>query len=321
MDDIYIDLYIHSLETEQKKSVNTLEAYRRDIKEFYRYMRGNGARDASEITNADIVAFMMKLKDDGKSGSTINRKMASLRSYTAFLCREGVLDADPCDNIKAPKVAKKDVDHLTVEEVDALLSLPDDSPKGVRDRAILELLYGTGIRVTEAAELKKNDVNFRIGFITCSGEFGKARIIPLGKPCRSALENYLENVRRTMNGSKHKKNDGTNAENTAESGGPAAGDASLSEDEYVFVNMRGEKLTRQGLWKIVKTYADKAGMGHKLTPQILRNSFAVHMIQNGADLKSIQELMGYEDAAAVQIYLSVTKNRIKEVYDRTHPRA
>ncbi len=296
MDDTYIDLYIYSLETGHKKSENTLDAYRRDIKEFHRYLGENGVRDASEMTNADVVAFMMKLKDEGKSGSTLNRKMASLRSYTAFLCREGVLDADPCDNIKAPKVEKKDVDYLTFEEVDSLLSAPDGSHKGVRDRAILEILYGTGIRVTEATELRMGDVNFRIGFITCSGEFGKARIIPLGKPCRAALENYLENVRPAMTGEKN-------------------------ENEYVFVNMRGEKLTRQGLWKIIKNYADKVGLAHRLTPQILRNSFAVHMIQNGADLKSIQELMGYEDVTATQIYLSVTKNRIKEVYDRTHPRA
>lgn len=323
MDETYIDLYIYSLETEHKKSENTLDAYRRDIKEFHRYLSENGVHDAAEMTNADVVAFMMKLKDEGKSGSTLNRKMASLRSYTAFLCREGVLAADPCDNIKAPKVEKKDVDYLTVEEVDALLGAPDDSMKGARDRAILELMYGTGIRVTEATELRLNDVNFRIGFITCSGEFGKARIIPLGKPCRAALENYLENVRPVMTGAKKDKdtgNDGTNAQIPA-SGGPAAPHDPESENEYVFVNMRGEKLTRQGLWKIVKNYADKVGLAHKLTPQILRNSFAVHMIQNGADLKSIQELMGYEDVTATQIYLSVTKNRIKEVYDRTHPRA
>ena len=321
MDDTYIDLYIYSLETEHKKSENTLEAYRRDIKEFHRYLSENGVSDVSETTNADVVSFLMKLKDDGKSGATINRKMASLRSYTAFLCREGVLDADPCDNIKAPKVEKKDVDYLTLEEVDMLLSAPDDSVKGMRDRAILEVLYGTGIRVTEAAELVMSDVNFRIGFITCSGEFGKARIIPLGKPCRAVFENYLENARPAMRGIKNNtENNGMNTKMQA-SGDPAAPEKQKNGNEYVFVNMRGEKLTRQGLWKIVKNYADKVGLAHRLTPQILRNSFAVHMIQNGADLKSIQELMGYEDVTATQIYLSVTKNRIKEVYDRTHPRA
>lgn len=323
MDDKYIDLYIYSLGTEQRKSKNTLDAYRRDIIEFHRCLCDNGVRSVAEITNADVVSFMMKLKEEGKSGSTLNRKMASLRSYTAFLCREGVLAADPCDNIKVPKVEKKGIDYLTVEEVNSLLTAPDTSPKGIRDRAILELMYGTGIRVTEAAEMRLHDVNFRIGFITCSGQFGKARIIPLGKPCREALQNYIENVRPWMcESSKNTDNTITNEKIHTNDGGLAAPyRAASDEDEPVFVNMRGEKLTRQGLWKIVRNYADKVGVGSRLTPQILRNSFAVHMIQNGADLKSIQELMGYEDVAATQIYLSVTKNRIKEVYDRTHPRA
>lgn len=315
MDDEYIDLYIYSLGTEQRKSKNTLDAYRRDIKEFHRCLCDNGVRSVAEITNADVVSFMMKLKDEGKSGSTLNRKMASLRSYMAFLCREGVLSTDPCDNIKVPKVEKKGIDYLTVEEVNSLLAAPDTSPKGIRDRAMLELMYGTGIRVTEAVELRLRDVNFRIGFITCSGEFGKARIIPLGKPCREALQNYIENVRPWMCESSK------NTDNTIDGGPAAQYRAASDEDEPVFVNLRGEKLTRQGLWKIVRNYADKVGVGSRLTPQILRNSFAVHMIQNGADLKSIQELMGYEDVAATQIYLNVTKNRIKEVYDRTHPRA
>jgi integrase/recombinase XerD len=244
---------------------------------------------------------MMKLRDDGRTGSTINRKMASLRSYTSFLCREGVLDTDPTAYVKPPKVEKKNLEYLTVEEVEAILAAPDDSIKGIRDRAILELMYGTGIRVTEVTELRMSDVNFRIGFITCSGEYGRARIIPLGKPCRLALEEYVEKSRSVL----------TESHNDDEE----------AAEQYVFVNYHGDKLTRQGLWKIVKNYAQKAGIEKQLTPQILRNSFAAHMIQNGADLKSIQELMGYEDLTTAQVFLSVAKNRIKEVYDRTHPRA
>jgi integrase/recombinase XerD len=299
--DTYIDLYINSLEEEHRKSVNTLDAYRRDILEFHRYLRENGIYDVSEISNADIVSFMMKLRDDGRTGSTINRKMASLRSYTSFLCREGVLDTDPTAYVKPPKVEKKNLEYLTVEEVEAILAAPDDSIKGIRDRAILELMYGTGIRVTEVTELRMSDVNFRIGFITCSGEYGRARIIPLGKPCRLALEEYVEKSRSVL----------TESHNDDEE----------AAEQYVFVNYHGDKLTRQGLWKIVKNYAQKAGIEKQLTPQILRNSFAAHMIQNGADLKSIQELMGYEDLTTAQVFLSVAKNRIKEVYDRTHPRA
>ena len=320
--DTYIDLYIQSLEN-GSKSKNTLEAYRRDIKEFHRFLREKNIENISEITNTDVVSFIMKLRNEGRTGSTINRKMASIRSYASFLCREKVLDVNPALDIKPPKVEKKDVDYLTIEEVEAILAAPDDSVKGIRDRAILELMYGTGIRVTEVTELRMSDVNFRIGFITCSGEFGKARIIPLGRPCRSALEDYLDKSRPALieshyNAQRHAKDKSEQLKKIIDHQGVPHMEEAV---DYVFVNYHGEKLTRQGLWKIVRTYAGKAGIDRQLTPQVLRNSFAVHMIQNGADLKSIQELMGYEDVTTAQIFLSVTKNRIKEVYDRTHPRA
>lgn len=327
MDDSYIEIYIYSLKNEYKKSENTVAAYRRDIKELHEYLRGRGLSDISELTNADVVAFLMNLKDGGRSGATIKRKMASLRSYADFLRREGVITEDPCENIKAPRVEERAVEYLTVEEVEGLLAIPDDSIKGMRDRAILELMYSTGIRVTELTELKLSEVNLRIGYITCSGPRTKARIIPMGKPCRAALESYLENARPNIpvirpGAASAAADEAGKKENAAAAAAPQDGDEnSAAENDNVFVNFHGEKLTRQGLWKIVRGYADKAGIGARLTPQLLRNSFAVHMIQNGADMKSIQELMGYEDAAAVQIYLSATKNRIKEVYDRTHPRA
>lgn len=174
--------------------------------------------------------------------------------------------------------------------------MPDDSIRGKRDRAILELLYATGIRVNEVIAANVKDVNLRIGFFTCPGESGKARIIPIGRPARAALEEYIYNSRDMM----VKDN---------------------KDEDALFVNYYGKRMTRQGLWKIMKEYADKAGLSQKLTPHILRNSFAVHMVQNGADLKSLQELLGHEDISATQIYLSVTKNRIKDVYDKTHPRA
>ena len=301
--DTFIDLYINYLETDGRKAKNTLDAYRRDIREFHRHITANGVKDISELTNADIVSFMMKLKNEGRTGATVNRKMASVRSYTSYLLREGVLKNNPAEDIKPPHIERRDVEYLTIQEVEAILAAPDDSVKGLRDRAILEMMYGTGVRVTEITEVRLDDINFRIGFITCSGEFGKARIIPLGRPCKLALEEYVDKSRKIL------------------IGGKRSGDGSADSNPYLFVNYHGEKLTRQGLWKIVRTYAEKAGVNKKLTPQILRNSFAVHMVQNGADLKSIQELMGYEDITTAQIYLSVTKNRIKEVYDKTHPRA
>ena len=203
---------------------------------------------------------------------------------------------NPTANIKSPKIERKEIEYLEMDEIDKLLATPDDSVKGVRDRAILEVLYATGIRVSELIEANVEDINLRMGFITCTGEQSNPRIVPLGRPSRAALEDYIYDGRKKLV-----------KENTAE--------------KALFVNYYGKRITRQGLWKILKEYGNKAGIEHRLTPNIIRTSFAVHMLQNGADLKTLQELMGHEDITATQVYLSVTKNRIKDVYDKSHPRA
>lgn len=311
--EVYLDRYADYLKKSKNMAENSLAAYRRDISEFHAHLAASGVNRPEDISNADIVSYVFSLKKGGRAASTVNRKMASVRSYCSFLCAEGILNENPARGIKPPRMERKELEYLTIEEVDRILSAPDQSVKGLRDRSILEILYGTGIRVTEISSLRLSDVNFRIGFITCTGEFGKARIIPLGRPCREALERYIDESRPKLVENYFRSCSSRLSE--------AEGDEELQQPEYLFMNYHGQKLTRQGLWKIVRTYAEKAGISKKLTPQILRNSFAVHMVQNGADLKSIQELMGYEDAATTQIYLTVSKNRIKEVYDRTHPRA
>ena len=307
----YLERYTEYLKNTKKMAENSYNAYRRDVSEFQKYLSDAGVDRPEDITNTDIVSYILSLRKSGRAPSTVNRKIASVRSYCSFLCEEGVLDDNPAREIKVPHMEHRELEYLTVEEVERILSAPDQSVKGIRDRSILEIMDGPGIRVTEITSLHMSDVNFRIGFITCSGEYGKARIIPLGRPCRRALERYVDEARPKLLESYRKRQ---RAFQTESAGAEA-------EPDYLFMNYHGQKLTRQGLWKIVRTYADKAGIQGKLTPQILRNSFAAHMVQNGADLKSIQELMGYEDAAAAQIYLSVSRNRIKEVYDRTHPRA
>ncbi|MDD3873984.1 MAG: tyrosine-type recombinase/integrase, partial [Methanosarcina sp.] len=201
------------------------------------------------------------------------------------------------ENIKSPRIERKEIQYLTVTEIERLLSQPDDSIKGIRDKALLEILYASGMRVSEIAGADLEDINLRIGFILSRGEYGKARIIPLGRPARAALETYFYEGRPKLIREKNRN------------------------CQALFVNYNGERLTRQGIWKLIKQYAKGAGLGKKLTPQILRNSFAIHMIQNGADLKSLQELLGHEDISATQVYLSASKNRIKDVYDKTHPRA
>ncbi len=297
----YVSIYIDSLKNEGKKSSNTVEAYRRDVREFIRVLQEAGISDPDAITEAAVSDYVSYLWKEGRSRSTMNRKLSAVRSFMNFLYDEGRISSNIAVNMRAPKIEKKEIEFLTIEEIEQLLALPDDTEKGMRDRALMELMYGTGARVSEVIDLTPERINLRIGFVNISGEHGKARIIPLGRPCRKALEEYVEHARPEL--LKPKKN------------GTAAGAG------YLFVNFRGEKLTRQGIWKIISSYAEEAGITQNVTPQVLRNSFAVHMLQNGADLKTLQELMGFEDASALQGYLAATKNRIKEVYDRTHPRA
>ena len=206
------------------------------------------------------------------------------------------LENNPADNIKSPKIEKKAMEYLLPEDIDKLMDLPDDTDKGIRDKAILELLYATGIRATELIDMDIADINIRMGFVTCEGENIRARIIPVGRMARNAVERYVNESRSRLT-------------------------RNNEDEKHLFVNFQGKPFTRQGLWKVLKEYGELAGFSINLTPQVLRNSFAIHMLQNGADLKSLQELMGHEDISATQVYLAFTKNRIKDVYDRSHPRA
>ena len=290
--------FIEYLKKVKKMSPNTVEAYKRDIDAFSRFL-GERGKSLESATNTDVVAYLMDLKADGKSKSTVNRKLASLRIFYRYLLSMKKIFEDPTEEIKSPKIARKDIDYLSYEDVIKLLEEPDNSIKGKRDRALFEVLYATGVRVSEIIEMKLSDVNLRMGFVSCSGTHGRARIVPMGVPAREALQDYIEHSRNIML---------KNAEPDDPNG-------------MLFVNYLGEPMTRQGFWKILKQYADKAGIEEKLTPQTLRNSFAMHMVQNGIDIKSLQELMGHEDISATQVYFGETKNRIKDVYDRCHPRA
>ena len=305
-----LNTYKDYLKNTKVLSLNSISAYLRDLPDFQRFLAEKGGHDLDEASKSDVAAWLIKLKMDGMSAATVNRKLASIRAYFRFLIETGELETDPTIGIHSPRIERKEIEYLTVEEVGRLLASPKDTDIGCRDLAILEMLYATGMRVTELMFANISDVNLRMGFVTCNGSHGKARIIPLGRPARTALEKYIYEIRphfRRMNG--------------RGSTGSGAGDKTGEDDGALFLNYYGERITRQALWKILKSYSDKAGIEKKITPQILRNSFAVHMIQNGADLKSIQELMGHEDPIATQAYLSVSKNRIKDVYDSAHPRA
>ena len=292
---MYINDFEKFLIREKQASDNTVNAYMKDLEHFEDFVVSRGIDRITDVSNSDIVAYLMELKKQGRSKSTVNRRLTSIRTFYKFLLREGKVRENPAEDIKSPRIEKKDIEFLSIDEVNKLMTLPDESIKGIRDRAILELMYATGIRASELIDMKLDDLNMRMGFVKCTGEHSKARIIPIGRPARHALEDYVYDARPVL-----LKN---------------------STNEKLFVNYAGESMTRQGLWKILKEYGEEAGLKIRMTPQVLRNSFAVHMLQNGADIKSIQELMGHEDIAATQAYLAVTKNRIKDVYDRAHPRA
>lgn len=294
-----INEFLDYLKNERKTADNTVLAYKRDICAFERFANGRGIFSPLEVTNAEVVSYLIQLKNDGKSKGTVNRKLASIRSFYNYMQRMGRMSVNPTEDIKSPKIDRKELEFLTIEEVEQLLAQPDESVKGIRDRAILELMYATGIKVSEVIELKLSDMNLHMGFVSCSGSHGRARIVPMGNIARETIQRYIDESRNFL----------------------MRGENVDDPDREFFVNYMGKPFTRQGLWKIMKEYGVKSGMEHKITPHILRNSFAVHMIQNGADLKSLQELLGHEDISATQIYLSVTKNRIKDVYDKTHPRA
>ncbi len=292
---MFIDDFEKYILKEKQAAQNTVNAYIKDLEHFEAFVLERGAKDLTDVSNTDIVSYVMEMKKEDKSRSTVNRKLTSIRTFYKFLVKEGKIKENPAENIKSPRIEKKEIEYLSIDDVDKLMTLPDETIKGKRDRAMLELMYATGIRASELIDMKLDDCNMRMGFVKCSGEHSKARIIPIGRPARMALETYIYDVRPAM---------------------LRGGDS-----DSLFLNYVGEPMTRQGLWKILKEYGEEAGFKIKLTPQVIRNSFAVHMLQNGADIKSIQELMGHEDIAANQAYLAVTKNRIKDVYDRAHPRA
>ncbi|MBR6236662.1 MAG: tyrosine-type recombinase/integrase [Firmicutes bacterium] len=290
----FVDKFEAYMEKEKGSSKSTLSAYVADIWDFTDFLKGRG-KEPEDAANADVAAYVMGLSDAGKSHATVNRRLASLRAFYNYLVTIRAVNSNPTTGIKSAKVARKELEYLTVEEVEQLLDIKDDTAAGKRDRAMLELMYATGIRASEACAANISDIDLRIGFISVRSG-GKPRMVPIGRPARAALKDYLQNARPEL----LKKKQDTGA---------------------LFLSYIGERLTRQGVWKILKQRGDEAGLVDRLSPQILRNSFAAHMVQNGADIKSLQDILGHEDITATRIYLSLTKNRIIDVYDKAFPRA
>lgn len=291
-----IDQFIGYLGNERGLALNTLESYSRDLRQYQEFLEKGGSETLESASQSTIVAYLMYLRKQGKATATIARRLAALKAFYHFLIKENLVDKDPTDSLASPKLERKLPKVLTVEEVDRLLAKPDTrTPHGLRDKAMLELLYATGIRVSELTSLNLGDVDLQEAVVRCRGKGSKERIVPVGTIAINALSAYLSGGRPRI--------------------------VQDPREKALFVNHHGSRLTRQGFWKIVKKYAVQAGIRKEITPHTLRHSFATHLLENGADLRAVQEMLGHADISTTQIYTHITKSRLKEVYSRTHPRA
>ena len=289
-----IKLFLEFLENDKKLSLNTLQSYKRDITQYQEYIDKNGL-NYLKIDNEDIEKYFKALKMLNKKTSTISRNLATIRSFYQFLLRTKKIKVDPTVGVQSPKVEKKVPSILTSKEVELLLEQPKNIDlKGIRDKAMLEFAYATGMRVTEIISLDITDVNLEGSYVVCNAGF-KKRNIPLGSISLKALKDYIEKARPI-----------------------------LIKDEKVgalFVNVKGKRLTRQGFWKIVKFYKEQAHITKENTPHVLRHSFATHLLQNGADLKAIQTMLGHSDISSTQVYMQFQNENLKDIYKKAHPRA
>ncbi len=289
-----VDEYIAYLHNEKKLSNNTEISYRRDLNKLLVYMNSIGVSDVCTATPTILKAYVGYLESNGFATSTVSRSVAAIKSFYSYLFHQGCTSDDLSETLKSPKTEKKLPDVLTVREVSLLLAQPSkNTPKEIRDKAMLELMYATGIRVTELITLRRSDVNLRSGYITCR-QNEKERVIPFGGEAKKALQRYLKEARPALVKDK--------------------------ECAVLFTNCTGGSMSRQGFWKIIKYYAQKANIDTDITPHTLRHSFAAHLVQNGADLRAVQEMLGHSDISTTQIYANLNNQRIREIYKKAHPR-
>lgn len=282
------------LETDKKASNNTLQSYKRDLKQFEQYLTENEIK-YNKVSQKDVKDYLNYLTEQSKKPSTISRTIASIRAFYQYEVKNKKNIEDPTENIQSPKIEKRTPCILTSEEVELLLEQPKDIDlKGTRDKAMLEFAYATGMRVTEIISLNIEDVNLEEGTVICNSR-NKKRIIPLGKMSLDALKEYVQEARNIL--------------------------VKTDKEKSLFVNLNGRRLTRQGFWKIIKYYQEQANITKDITPHTLRHSFATHLLQNGADLKSIQVMLGHSDISSTQVYMQFQNGGLNDVYKKAHPRA
>lgn len=286
--------FIEYLEKVKNASGSTIESYQRDLKRLVVFLRGKGVEELEDVTPTMLNSYILFLEREGFSTATVSRNVASIKAFFHYVAEFHVVSADPTKTIKAPHIDKKLPEVMTVSEVESLLNAPNPgTDKGIRDKAMLELLYATGMRVTELISVQVSDVDLTFDYLMCrDGE--RERVIPFGREAKAALVKYLKEARgNLMKG---------------------------QESGVLFVNCQGNPMSRQGFWKLIKHYAKEAGIEADITPHTLRHSFAAHLVQNGADLKAVQEMMGHADIATTQIYMNITMEHVKKTYAKAHPR-
>ena len=288
-----VDAFVVYLRDVKKTSYNTQMSYKRDLNKMCKYLEEKGIKELSQVDEEALNSYVSFLTENQFANATISRHIAAIKSWSLFMTKEGLLKEDFSQRLRAPKIEKKAPGILQMDEVVKLLEEPKGkNPKELRDKAMLELLYATGIRVTELLTLTTSQINIQMNYIVCN-DGTKDRIIPFGFKAREALLNYLEYSRNVM--------------------------INNPTSDILFVNCSGQSMSRQGFWKLIKYYADKAGITTDITPHTLRHSFAAHLVENGADLKSVQEMMGHSDISTTQVYLNMN-SRLRDVYIKAHPR-
>lgn len=293
--DRFSEIFLDYLSVERGLAGNTIQAYRRDLAHYLHFLDAVAKKTVAASDREDIRRFMMHEKDKGLSVNSIARALAALRMFYRFLSRERLIKTDISSYIDSPKLWKRIPDVLSLEEVERLIDAPDgNTDQGIRDRAILELMYATGMRVSEVSSLKVGDVNGEVGFVRCFGKGKKERIVPLGKKAVAAIARYEQRGRPKFLKGK------TSPE--------------------LFLNRSGRRISRISLWKLIKGYARKVRIKKPMKPHILRHTFATHLLERGADLRSVQEMLGHANIATTQIYTHVTKDRLKSIHRTFHPR-
>lgn len=285
-----IQNYLEYIQTKKHASNNTILSYRRDLMKFAEAMEKQGVTSVEKVNKTAVMSYLYELEQQNKSGATISRNIASLNGFFQFLLQNDRVSENPVFGISRPEVSRKTPEILTTEQVERFLAQPNLlEPKGVRDKAMLECMYATGLRVSELLALRVQDVNLQMEYIQCTNG-GRTRIVPLGSKAVEAVQAYL--LLRKNN-----------------------------HDPVLFLNRNGKPMTRQGFWKIVKSYAEQSGIPNNITPYVLRHSFAAHLLENGADLVSVQEMLGHSALSTTQIYAKTSQSKLKDVYHKSHPRA